>query len=141
MVELAWKKFVQHLGVESAKTVTRAGAEFGEILTSAGGITIAEAALGRLVDRATGRQSVKLRTNLGVVSATARVRKVGRVPVIDMRSLRGMKVVRPSPLYSQLQIETKKRQEQLRLEAGARKRQREQMGRLRQMLRRRNVLG
>lgn len=136
MPEPTWRKFVQHLGVESAKTMTKVGFDMTDILTSAGGVSIAEYALGKMVQRATGRQQVRLRTNLGVVIATARVKKVRGLPSIDMRSLRDIKIVKPSPLYTQLSRDVKQRQDQAKLEIAARKRQAQHLREIQERLRR-----
>ncbi len=136
MAEQMWKKVTQHLGVESAKAMTKAGIEIGEILTSAGGISVAEYALGKMVERATGRQPVRLRTNLGVVTATARVKKVRGLPSIDMHSLRDIRIVKPSQLYTQLSRDAKQRQEQAKLELAARKRQAQHLREIQERLRR-----
>lgn len=139
MPEPTWRKFVQHLSVESAKTMTKAGFEIGDILTSAGGISVAEYALGKMVEKATGRQPVRLRTNLGVVSATARVKKVRGIPSVDMRSLRDMKVVQPSPLYRQLYNEAKVKELMAKREARARQDQAKRIREFQQRLRRMRV--
>lgn len=136
MAEQTWRKFVQHLGVESAKTMTTVGFPLTDILTSAGGMSIAEYALGKMVQRATGRQPVKLRTNLGIVAATARVKKVRGLPSIDLHSLRDIKIVKPSQLYNQLSQEAKLRQDQAKLELAARRRQVENMRKIQERLRR-----